>query len=87
MKSHMTSNGFWKWKKVLKELYCVTKNISLSVWLPAEASSLKKKTKRRERGSLPGSSYTNYYLFILVVKATLSAHMIVDAAQRYGVFR
>lgn len=45
MKSHMTSNGFWKWKKVLKEVYCVTKNISLSVWLPAEASSLKKKPK------------------------------------------
>lgn len=85
MKNHMTSNGFWKWRKVLKEVYCVTENISLSVWLLPKASSLKK-NKKRERGSLPGSSYTNYYLIILVVKATLSAHMTVDAAQHYGVF-
>lgn len=52
MKNHMTSNGFWKWKKVLKEVYCVTKNISLSVWLPAKASSLKKKKQKKGKGQL-----------------------------------
>lgn len=78
MKSHMTSNDFWKWKKVWKEVYCVTKNISLSVWLPAEASSLKKKTKKGK-----GAAYLGPVTVITiysVVKATLSAHMIVDAA-------